>query len=224
VIRHGGQLHLGAFPLPDIFGVRTATNVAEANDTKLDLIHTVTLPLVRKAMRTDKLQAALHTVKGILAIGLILLYKRVLDVAFLDSGKDRVPVDIALADGGHTHLLILGAVGHILEMDALDAQKDIYDGGVKNLIFIVLNSKQLTDDENRINAVRDSFDNPQNVAAVFLYRTDKSDIAIFVNKTTGAFVVADIENNGSEGNTRIYRYASPEGEELDLEAIKSLVD
>ena len=111
-----------------------------------------------------------------------------------------------------------------VEMDGFDAQKDIYDGGVKNLIFIVLNSKQLTDDENRINAVRDSFDNPQNVVAVFLYRTDKSDIAIFVNKTTGAFVVADIENNGSEGNTRIYRYASPEGEEFDLEAIKSLVD
>lgn len=46
-----------------------------------------------------------------------------------------------------------------------------------------------------------TYDNPQNVVAVFLYRTDKSDIAIFVNKTTGAFVVADIENNGSEGNT-----------------------
>lgn len=111
-----------------------------------------------------------------------------------------------------------------VEMDGFDAQKDIYDDGVKNLIFIVLNSKQLTDDENRINAVRDSFDNPQNVVAVFLYRTDKNNIAIFINKTTGAFVVADIENNGSEGNTRIYRYASPEGEEFDIEAIKSLVD
>ena len=94
------------------------------------------------------------------------------------------------------------------------------DGAKKDAVFtFVLNNQKVTEDEERITEVLESID-AINLVYVEFYTNDGEKIVITANKDTGDFVIGYYTAEGGID----YRYASPEGEGFDIEAIMELVN
>ncbi len=108
----------------------------------------------------------------------------------------------------------------VVALEGLDSEQYTVNGATKDAVFtFILNNQKLTEDEARISAVRDSLEASDVSVNVTLHRSEGEDMVIMVNKDTGDFVIG---YHTAEGNID-YRYASPEGEGFDIEAIMEIV-
>lgn len=118
-------------------------------------------------------------------------------------------------------------VGKItLSLGDPDSEQYTVDGATKDAVFtFVLNNQKLTEDKERIDTVRKHIESLDNPVYVGLQTNDGDDIVIMVDKDTGDFVIAYVITYGNTtGIIYDYRYASPEGEGFDIEAIMELVE
>ncbi len=108
----------------------------------------------------------------------------------------------------------------VVALEGFDSEQYTVNGATKDAVFtFILNNQKLTEDEARISTVRDSLEVSDVSVNVTLRRSEGEDMVIMVNKDTGDFVIGYYTAVGDID----YRYASPEGEGFDIEAIMEIV-
>ena len=111
-------------------------------------------------------------------------------------------------------------VGEVsVTLSGFDSQIYIVDGATKDAVFtFVLNNQKITEDEERIAEVEEHLASLDAVRVTL--HTNDGNVIIKVDKDTGDFVIGYYTAEGGID----YRYASPEGEGFDIEAIMEFVN
>ena len=107
----------------------------------------------------------------------------------------------------------------VVTLEGFDSEQYTVNGATKDAVFtFILNNQKLTEDEERIATVREHLETI-NAVNVTLHTNEGNDVLIVVDKDTGDFVIG----YHTAEDVIDYRYASPEGEGFDIEAIMEIV-